>query len=228
MKGTRAGFTRSDSAARSQKFSFRGSNKSSGKTRPYRSRGFARNQSIQAFGRGFDQQTFHNPFGAFDPNNQSALSSNNNCYGSMKRATQYEETLNEYDGFYPKRSRAYDGRTDGVQDFYSSNNTCYTSSTVSSYPWNSSNYSSQIDTYNYQSSALQPPWQYQTESHYEQQPYSGSGSTCTNPMCKLKAIYKTTIHPYFKVDYSSNPPPLPSYGKKVDLAFFFSSQRSIQ
>jgi hypothetical protein len=176
---------------RNQSFpSFRGSTKPSGKSRPYRPERSSWNQPSQSF----DQQTSTNPFGAFDPNNQSTFSSNTNYYPSTKRSIPYEEIPNEYDGFYPKRSRTYNDGGANAQDFYPTDGSYYpssTSSTISNYPANSTDpYSSETTNYNNQSSISQPPWNYQTEPYYDQQQYSTSESDYMNSTCRLKNLFE--------------------------------------
>ncbi len=176
---------RGGTATRGQNFlSVRGSNKSSGKSRPYRPQASSWNQSSQPY-----EQTLNNPFGAFDPNNQAIYPSNdNNYYSSTKRSTQYEQNTNEYDGFFPKRARTYNNASDASQNFYPTDTNYYpasTSSTVSNYALNTNNYSSQTNDYSNQPSVSQSSWQYQTEPHYEQHQYSNPGSSSINPMRML-------------------------------------------
>ena len=59
-------------ATRGQSFSsVRGSNKSLGKSRPYRPQASSWNQSSQVYEQYFNEKTSNNPFGAFDPNNEA-------------------------------------------------------------------------------------------------------------------------------------------------------------
>ncbi|CAF4753921.1 unnamed protein product [Rotaria sp. Silwood1] len=204
-KVTRENIPRNDNITRRQNFpSFRGSNKSSGKSRPFRSQTFSRNQTFQSY----DQNT-SNIFGAFDPNNQATFSSNNNYNSSTKRSISYEKNSNEYDGFYPKRTRTYNDGNDNTQDFYSTDRNYYSSINTANYPWtnnNNNNYSSQTNTYNNPSSISQTSWQYQTEPHYDQQSQeqysSNPTSSYINPM-----HYPSTQPPLPNYE----PPPLPSY-----------------
>ncbi|CAF1205735.1 unnamed protein product [Rotaria sordida] len=197
--------TRNCNINRRQNFSsFRGSNKSSGKSRSFRSQNFSRTQTFQSY----DQNT-NNIFGAFDPNNQSTFSFNNNndnYYSSTKRSIPYENNSNEYDEFYSKRPRTYNDGNDNSQDFYSTDRNSYSSTTNSNYPWNNTNtnntnnsYPSQINNYNNQSSTSQTSWQYPTEPHYDQQQQQQQYSS--NP----SSSYINTMH------YPSNQPPLPNY-----------------
>ncbi|CAF4349420.1 unnamed protein product [Rotaria sp. Silwood2] len=202
----RENIPRNDNITRRQKFpSFRGSNKSSGKSRPFRSETFSRNQTFQSY----DQNT-NNIFGAFDPNNEVTYSSattttttnnnnNNNYYTPTKRSIPYEKTSNEYDGFFPKRTRTYNDGNDNSQDYYSTDRNYYSSTANTNYPWNNNNnnnYSSQINSYNNQSSVSQTSWQYPTEPQYDQQQQYANNPPST---------YINSMH------YPANQPPLPNY-----------------
>lgn len=142
--------------------------------RSYRSQRPPWNQPSQSI----PEQTPQNPFGAFDPYNQSNYSSDPHSYPSTKRPVQYEDIPSEYDGFFPKRSCTYNDRPDNSEDFYS-NSGNYP-------PWNTDSYPSQTSTYSDQSELSKPSWQYQTEPYYDQQSYSNAEPDYTNPMCMSK------------------------------------------
>ncbi len=187
----RGSTTRGGVSTRSQSFSAsRGSNKHSRKSRPYPSERSSYQQSSQAF----DQQTSNDIFGAFAPNNQSTFNSNSNSYSRTKHSIEYEENPNEYDGFYPKRSRTYKDEADNSQNFYPTEGFYYTPSTLPGYPSNSNQYSSQTTDYNNQSLTSEASWQYQTEPYYGQQQYSISESSYMNPMCMLKNFFEKIIY----------------------------------
>ena len=161
---------------------FVASNRSSGKSRPYRTHGSSWNQSAQSYNQQSNEQPSGNIFGAFDPHNQAIYpSSDNNYYPPTKRQATYEPYSHEYDGFYPKRTRTYENEDNNVQDYYSPDKNYYPPSTTSTY----SNYPSETNNYNDSSSNAQHPWQYPSEPHFDQQQqqqYSNPDNSYMNSM----------------------------------------------
>ncbi|CAF2054499.1 unnamed protein product [Rotaria magnacalcarata] len=220
--------------------SFSSSTRSTGKSRPYRSQPYPRSHTYEPYNHDINSPTSQNIFGAFDPNNEMAYSlvnNTNNYYPATKRPIPYEQYSNEYDAFFPKRTRLYNDTSDNSKEFYPTEADYYSPATSSNYPPSTgSNYPpSTSSSYPPPSSSSYPPPS--SSSHYpppasSNYPWNDDNNSYTSPVddyndqpaaAGLSWPYSTEPHfdpPQYSappsayinpIHYSSNQPPLPSY-----------------